>query len=77
MVGVIFVLPALSSLLPSSLEGVQKYLPGNAGQAILTGGTPGPGDPAVLSAWVGLGVFFLYAVAALTFAAMALVRRDA
>jgi hypothetical protein len=31
----------------------------------------------VLSAWLGLGVFFLYAAAALAAAAFTLVRRDA
>jgi ABC-type transport system involved in multi-copper enzyme maturation permease subunit len=77
VVGVIFVLPALSELLPSSLDGVRQVLPGNAAEAMLTGSTPGPGDPAILSAWVGLGVFLLYAVVALALAAMALVRRDA
>jgi ABC-type transport system involved in multi-copper enzyme maturation permease subunit len=75
IVGILFVLPVLSQLLPSSMEAIQRYLPNNAGQAIITGPTPG-GDP-MLSPWLGLGVFFLYALAALGAAAFTLVHRDA
>jgi len=73
VVGILFVLPVLASFLPSSLEGIQKYLPSNAGQVIIspTGGTD------TLTPWVGLGVFALYAVAALGAAAFMLVHRDA
>ena len=39
MVGILFVLPVLSQLLPSSMDAIQKYLPSNAGQAIITGGS--------------------------------------
>jgi ABC-type transport system involved in multi-copper enzyme maturation permease subunit len=73
--GMIFVLPAVSLLLPSSMEGIRRYLPSNAGQAIITGSGDAGGDS--LSPWVGLGVFFLYAVVVLALAAWALVRRDA
>ena len=73
VVGILFVLPVLASFLPSSLEGIQKYLPSNAGQVIIspTGATDS------LTPWVGLGVFALYAVAALGAAAFMLVHRDA
>ena len=75
IVGILFVLPVLSSFLPSSMEVIQKYLPSNTAQAILSGNSSA-GDDA-LSAWLGLGVFFLYAVAALVAAAVTLVHRDA
>jgi hypothetical protein len=44
-------------------------------QAILSGSSRAGDD--VLSAWLGLGVFLLYAVAALGAAAFTLVHRDA
>lgn len=75
IVGILFVLPVLSSFLPSSMEAIQKYLPSNTAQAILSGNSSAGDD--VLSAWLGLGVFFLYAVAALVAAAVTLVHRDA
>lgn len=75
VVGIIFVLPVLTSLLPSSLDAIQKFLPANAGQAIITGGVAQGATS--LTPWIGLGVFFLYAVVVLTAAAFALVRRDA
>lgn len=75
MFGVIFVLPIIAALLPSSMEAVSRYLPTNAGEAIITGG--GVDGANSLSPWVGFGVFCLYAVVALGAAAVALVRRDA
>jgi ABC-2 type transport system permease protein len=76
VVGMLFVLPTLSSLLPSSFEVIEKFLPSNAGQAILSGGTEANAQPA-LSPWIGMGVFFLWALVALGGAAYALVHRDA
>jgi ABC-2 type transport system permease protein len=73
--GLIFVLPAIASLLPSSMNAVQKFLPSNAGQALTSG--PSHSGPALLSPWVGFGVFCLYAIAALVIAGATLVRRDA
>lgn len=75
IVGVLFVLPVLTSFLPSSMDAIQKYLPTNAAQTILSGNAPSGDDR--LSAWLGLGVFFLYAAVALGAAAVTLVRRDA
>lgn len=74
VMGMIFVLPVVFSLLPSSMSVVEKYLPTAAGEAIINGGA---GTMPSLSPWVGLGVFFLYAVAALGVGAFLLVRRDA
>ena len=73
VVGILFVLPVLANFLPSSLEAIEKYLPSNAGQVIIGGA----GGTDTLTPWVGLGVFGLYAVAALTAAAFTLVHRDA
>jgi ABC-type transport system involved in multi-copper enzyme maturation permease subunit len=74
--GMIFVLPVVFSLLPSSMSNLQKYLPTVAGQAIINGGKSARGV-SELSPWVGLGVFALYAAVALVFAGYSLVRRDA
>ena len=76
VVGILFVLPGLASLLPGSLDAVQRFLPSNAAQEILTGGVAPRSGPALLSPWIGLGVFALYAVVALAGAAYLLVRRD-
>jgi ABC-2 type transport system permease protein len=75
MFGVIFVLPILGALLPSSMQGAAKYLPTTAGEAIITGGNIDGANS--LSPWVGLGVFALYAVVALGAAAFTVVHRDA
>jgi hypothetical protein len=78
VVGVVFVLPAITSFLPSSLDSIQKYLPSNAGEAMLSGNrVRSPEDVAILPPWTGLGVFFLYAAATLALAAVAMSRRDA
>jgi ABC-type transport system involved in multi-copper enzyme maturation permease subunit len=69
--GVMFVLPAIASALPSGW-GISKYLPTNAGQAILKTGH----DTSSLSPWVGFAAFCLYAAVALIAARIALQRRD-
>lgn len=74
--GMIFVLPVAAALLPSSMRSVQKFLPSEAGQAIISRATNTRGTVS-LSPWIGLGVFALYAVVALAAAACTLVRRDA
>lgn len=74
LLGILFVLPALVTILPASLaNSISPYLPGNAGRAITTLAPP----PHMLGPWVGLGVFAAYALAAIAAAAFLLVRRDA
>lgn len=77
--GAVFVAPILALALPSSWSAaVSKFLPSNAGQAMLstTHAATVHGAPS-LSPWVGLGVFAAYAAAALLLAAWSLGRRDA
>jgi len=74
VVGMIFILPALADLLPSSMNSVQKFLPSNAGQALL--GTGGSSSTA-LAPWPGFAVFCLWAVIGLSIAGWTLVHRDA
>jgi ABC-type transport system involved in multi-copper enzyme maturation permease subunit len=76
VVGILFVLPVLASFLPSSLSGVQKFLPSQAGTAIINSTGHVDGSDA-LGPWVGLAVFAAYAVAALLAAGYFLQRRDA
>jgi ABC-2 type transport system permease protein len=70
--GIVLVLPAVLQALPSSIrDGVGKFLPSNAGQAIFhAGGTPS------LSPWVGLGVFALFCSAVFGLALTMVRRRD-
>ncbi len=72
--GLIFVLPSLASLLPSSMNAVQKFLPSNAGQALVGAGRS---NSTTLSPWIGFAVFCLYAAIALVVAGASLTRRDA
>jgi ABC-2 type transport system permease protein len=73
--GVLFIVPVIVSLLPSSINGMQKYLPSNAGQEIMFGSGQHSSD--VLSPWVGFGVFCLWAIVILGVASVVLVKRDA
>jgi ABC-2 type transport system permease protein len=73
--GILYIAPVIVSLLPSSINGIRKYLPSNAGQEIVFGS--GQRTPDVLSPWIGFGVFCLYAIVILSIAVAALVRRDA
>lgn len=77
--GVVFVAPILALALPSSWNAaISKFLPSNAGQAILsTVHSARVHGSASLSPWVGLGVFAAYAAVALGLAAWRLGRRDA
>jgi hypothetical protein len=73
--GIVFVLPALAMVLPSSWrDTVSMYLPSEAGQAMYRAADPGT---AHLSPTAGLLVFSLYAAIALVAAAFVLNRRDA
>ena len=70
---ILFVIPPLMNVLPQSWnDAASRYLPGNAGRAILAI-TPDSGS---LSPWVGFGVFCAYAAGTLAVAAILLVRRD-
>jgi len=72
--GVLFALTAVSDLLPTHLRNeIIRYLPANSGSQIFT---VLPVKDA-LSPWAGLGVFCLYALAALVAAAVLITRRDA
>lgn len=74
LAAVVFVLPPIISLLPSSFaNSVDPYLPSNAGGAVWTIHP----DPNTLAPWAGFGVFCAYAAVALAIAAVLLIRRDA
>ena len=71
--GVLFVLPIIVRLLPTSVsDPVGKYLPSSAGQAI-TAVVPSATD---LSPWVGFVLFCGYAAVTVAVAAAVLARRD-
>jgi ABC-type transport system involved in multi-copper enzyme maturation permease subunit len=73
-VGIILVLPVIASALPQTWgDRINKWLPSNAGQALMSFGS----DNTTLSPWRGFMVFCLYAVAAVAAAAILLRRRDA
>ena len=72
--GLIFVLPGIVAALPASWsDAISKYLPSNAGLALVGAGRGG----STLSPWVGFAVFCAYAAAALGAAAVMLGRRHA
>jgi ABC-2 type transport system permease protein len=75
--GLLLVLPPIASLLPSSMNAVQKFLPSNAGQALISNGRHGSSSTPQLAPWAGFGVFCLWAAAVLVIAGVTLVRRDA
>jgi ABC-2 type transport system permease protein len=73
LAGILFVLPPLMNVLPSSWNNaISPYLPSNAGQAIMQTGTPDH----TLAPWTGLGVFVAYTAIVVAFAAIQLRRRD-
>jgi ABC-2 type transport system permease protein len=73
LAGIVFVLPPIISLLPSSVtDSIDPYLPSNAGGAIWTINP----DPNTLAPWAGLALFFGYALLALAIAAVLMLRRD-
>jgi ABC-2 type transport system permease protein len=74
-VGVFFVIPPLTELLPSSVkDNLTQYLPSNAG-AVLYGG--GRDLHNALSPWTGFGLLCIYAVVMIAVAARRLLRTDA
>jgi ABC-2 type transport system permease protein len=73
-VGVLLVLPVIASALPQTWgDRVNKWLPSNAGQALMSVQS----DTASLSPWRGFAVFCGWAIASLVAAAILLRRRDA
>jgi ABC-2 type transport system permease protein len=72
--GLLLVLPAIVAALPSNWQNdIDKFLPLPAGTQILTTVR----DSNVLSPWAGIGVFALYAVAAIGAGAVMFMTRDA
>jgi hypothetical protein len=70
--GLMFVLPPLMNVLPMSWNNAASpYLPLQAGEAIMSTSSGNH-----LSPWVGLGLLFAYALAALAIASILLVKRD-
>jgi ABC-2 type transport system permease protein len=73
LVAILFVLPPILGLLPSSWSNaINPYLPSSAGDALWTI-TP---DAHTLSPWAGFALFCGYTAAALAVAAALLLRRD-
>jgi hypothetical protein len=73
LAAVIFVLPTLTAVLPSSWnDGISPYLPSNAGQAIMSI----TASASTLSPWAGLALFATYTAAGLLVAAALLRNRD-
>lgn len=73
-VGVLLVLPVIAGALPQTWgDRVNKWLPSNAGQALMSVSS----DNATLSPWRGFAVFCGYAVVTLVLAGVLLRRRDA
>jgi ABC-2 type transport system permease protein len=74
-IGIFFVLPILSGLLPNSWGAhVNAYLPDNAASVIAVAHA---GSGQLLSAWEGFGVFCIWTALVLAAAAILLRRRDA
>ena len=74
LVGVLMVLPIVTSFLPASWSGdVARYFPAQAGMAVFRVGP----DPTALSPWTGFAVLVAYAALALVAGGLLLTRRDA
>jgi ABC-2 type transport system permease protein len=72
--GLLFVLPPLMNVLPQSWnDAISPYLPGTAGERIMSI----THDANALSPWAGFALFCGYTAAALAVAGFLLVRRDA
>jgi ABC-2 type transport system permease protein len=74
-VGLLFVLPGISAILPSSLNNdISPYLPLSAGTTVVSHSFDNPHH---LSVWGGFALFCAYAAIAIIGAAISLRRRDA
>ncbi|HWD85138.1 MAG TPA: ABC transporter permease, partial [Solirubrobacteraceae bacterium] len=74
-VGLLFVLPGISAILPSSLNNdISPYLPLNAGTTVASHTFDNPHH---LTVWGGFGLFCAYAALAVVLGAITLLRRDA
>jgi ABC-type transport system involved in multi-copper enzyme maturation permease subunit len=74
-VGLLFVLPGISAILPSSVNNaISPYLPLNAGTTVASHTFDGGNH---LSVWGGFGVFCAYTALAIVLGAITLLRRDA
>jgi ABC-2 type transport system permease protein len=72
-VAIMFVIPPLIGILPTSLSNsIEPYLPNHAGGAIMKIGN----EAHTLSPWFGLAVFAGYAALSIAVAAVLLVKRD-
>ena len=74
LVGVLLILPVIASALPQTwADRINKYLPSNAGQALMSFSS----DSRQMSPWRGFALFCGYAAFAIVVAAFALRKRDA
>lgn len=73
VLGLIIVLPILTTIPLDFIETIAPYFPSAAGERIVMGEMEG----AVLTPWQGFGVFMIYVVVALAAAGVLLRRRDA
>jgi ABC-2 type transport system permease protein len=74
-VGLLFVLPGISAILPSSVDhSVSKYLPLSAGTTVASHSFD---NPYHLGVWGGFALFCTYALVAVAGGALSLMRRDA
>jgi ABC-2 type transport system permease protein len=74
-VGLLFVLPGISAILPTSLNNsISKYLPLNAGTTVATHTFDSPYH---LTVWGGFALFCGYALIAVAVGALIMMRRDA
>jgi ABC-2 type transport system permease protein len=74
-VGLLFVLPGISAILPSSVnDSISPYLPLNAGTTVASHTFDNSHH---LTTWGGFGLFCAYAAAAIVGATVVLLRRDA
>jgi ABC-type transport system involved in multi-copper enzyme maturation permease subunit len=74
LVGVLLVVPVIATALPQTWgDRINKWLPSNAGQALMSLGS----DNTTLSPWRGFAVFCGYAIATMVIAAIMFKRRDA